>query len=92
MKKRIFVQKNSLPSFPNEKKESIKKKMFSYELQNTFSFSELENNYYLFNSVPKLSITIVTTSNTKEELFYILQLIKVILKKIKSKYNSNGRV
>jgi large subunit ribosomal protein L5 len=59
----------------------LKKNMFSYELRDTFVFPELENNYYLFNNLPKLGMTIVTTSKKKEELLYMLRLIKLSFEK-----------
>lgn len=59
----------------------LKKNMFSFELHDTFIFTELENNYYLFNTLPKLGISIVTTSKKKEELLYILQLMKLYFSK-----------
>lgn len=59
----------------------LKKSMFSYELHDTFIFSELENNYYLFHTLPKLAITIITTSKKKDELLYILKLIKLFFEK-----------
>lgn len=53
--------------------KKIKKSFFSYELHETFSFSELESNYYLFNNLPKLNITLITNSKNKKELIYILK-------------------
>lgn len=51
------------------------KNNFSYELNNTFSFSELEKNYYLFNNLPKLDISIIVYSNfnKSEELHFLLK-------------------
>ena len=50
----------------------IKKNTFSYQIYNTFNFSELEEHYYLFNNLLKLDITIVTNTKTKEEMRFIL--------------------
>jgi large subunit ribosomal protein L5 len=49
---------------------------FSYELSDTFAFSELEKHYYLFNNLTKLSATIVTNSSNTEELTFILKSFK----------------
>lgn len=52
--------------------KTIKKNAFSYKIENTFYFSNLENHYYLFHNLPKLNITIVTnTYNSKEMQFFI---------------------
>jgi large subunit ribosomal protein L5 len=61
--------------------KQINKNSFSYELYNTLSFKELEEHYYLFNSLPKLTITIVTNTTTKEELLFILKAWQFPLKK-----------
>lgn len=82
-----FLFKMLVEIFPKLKKFSgfrISKKMktnvFSYALQDTFSFNELENHYYLFNSLPKLNITIITNSNTKKEMFFLLKAFKLPFK------------
>lgn len=59
----------------------IKKNAFSYELHDTFNFQELEEHYYLFNNLPKLYITIVTNTETKKELFFILNSFKLPVNK-----------
>ena len=79
-----FLSKTLFEIFPKQKNfkgfnvnKKIKKSIFSYELTNSFSFSELEDHYYLFNNLPKLNITIVIdSSKTKEELLFILKSIK----------------
>jgi len=58
----------------------IKKNAFSYELHETFSFYELESNYYLFNNLPKLDITLITSVNTKKELIFLLKCFQLPLK------------
>lgn len=57
-------------------KKTSKKNIFSYEIYDTFTFLELENHYYLFNNLSKLSITIVTNSYTKEQLIFILKSLQ----------------
>lgn len=54
----------------------ITKNSFSFELHDTFHFNELEEHYYLFNSLSNLSITIVTNTKTKTELFFFLRTLK----------------
>jgi large subunit ribosomal protein L5 len=78
-----FFAKTLTEIFPKEKNfngfiisEKIKKNVFSYEIHNTFSFSQLESHYYLFNNLPKLNITIVTDTKTKKELLFILRSLK----------------
>ena len=61
----------------------IKKNSFSYELHDTFNFQELEEHYYLFNNLPKLNITLVTNTETKKELLFLLNSLKFPLKKKK---------
>jgi large subunit ribosomal protein L5 len=73
----IFPKLKSFYGFSISKK--IQKNVFSYELQDIFSFSELENHYYLFNTLPKLNITIITTSNNKTEMIYLLKSFKLPL-------------
>lgn len=57
--------------------KKIKKNVFSFELDETFSFSELGNHYYLFNNLSKLGITIVTSSKNKTELLYLLKAFQL---------------
>ena len=54
----------------------IQKNAFSYEIYDTFSFSDLESHYYCFNNLPKLDITIVTTTKSKNELLFILKSLQ----------------
>lgn len=49
---------------------------FSFRIKETFSFSELEEHYYLFNNLPVLNITIVTSSKTKNEMIFLLKSLK----------------
>jgi large subunit ribosomal protein L5 len=75
-----FLEKTLLEIFPKIKNfkgltvsKRIKKNSLSYELHNTLSFNELEKHYYIFNSLPKLTITVVAKTNTKEELLFLLK-------------------
>jgi large subunit ribosomal protein L5 len=70
----VFPKLKSFNGFTQSQK--IKKNAFSYELYETFSFSELETHYYLFNNLPKLDVTIVTTCENKRELIFILRSLQ----------------
>jgi large subunit ribosomal protein L5 len=60
--------------------KKIKKNVFSYELHETFSFHELEEHYYLFNTLPKLDVTFIANSKAKEELIFILKSLQLPFK------------
>lgn len=99
-KKRLFriLSKFLTETFPKLKNfegfnlsKTMKKNTFSYEIRDTFNFEELEVHYYLFNSLSYLNISIVTNTDTKEELIFILKSLKFPFS-IKCKYNSIGRV
>jgi large subunit ribosomal protein L5 len=83
-----FLEKILLDIFPRIKNfngltasEYLKTNSFSYELHNTLGFSELEEHYYLFNNLPRLNITVVTKTSTKEELLFILKAFQFPFKK-----------
>ena len=61
----------------NNKQMVKKTNTFSYKIKNNFYFSKLENHYYLFNSLPTLNITIVTNTNNKNEILFILKTFKI---------------
>jgi large subunit ribosomal protein L5 len=65
-----------LPKLPNLKKFNLNKKnVLSYRIAKTFSFEELEINYYLFDKIPILDITIISNAKNKEFIF-ILKFFK----------------
>lgn len=81
-----FLEKTLMEVFPKIKNfnglkvsKRIKKNSFSYELHSTLNFSELERNYYLFNNLPKLTVTIVTTTSTREEFLFLLKAFQLPL-------------
>lgn len=60
----------------------VLKNSFSYQIHDTFIFSELENYYYLFfNNLPRLNVTLVIDSNIEKEIFFILQRFQFPLNK-----------
>jgi ribosomal protein L5 len=65
----IFPNLKNFSGFNSTKK--LKKNTFSYKLDETFNFVELKNHYHLFNSLPKLDVTLVTNSETKKELLFL---------------------
>lgn len=75
---------NILPNMKNFNgiilNKTLNPKAFSYELHDPFNFYELEEHYYLFNILPKLNITIVTTSTNKKELVFIFKSIQFPIK------------
>lgn len=58
----------------------VTKNSFSFELQDTFNFQELEEHYYLFNSLPNLNVTVVTNAKNKKELLFLLRALKFPVK------------
>ena len=65
------------PRIKNFKGMTVSRKVnentFSYEIHDTFSFTELEEHYYLFNNLPKLHITIITSCDNKKEFLFLLK-------------------
>jgi len=57
-------------------------KSFTYEIIEALSFEKLEENYHLFNNLPKLNITITTTSTNIKELEFILKSLKIPFQKV----------
>lgn len=70
----IFPKLKNFNGFIQSRK--IKKNAFSYEIHDTFSFSELEGHYYFFNNLPKLDITIITTTQNRKELIFLLKSLQ----------------
>jgi large subunit ribosomal protein L5 len=56
--------------------QTIKKNTFSYEIQNTSVFTELEKHYFLFNNLSKLDIAIIASSTNKKEFIFFLKSMK----------------
>ena len=83
---RSFFSKLTSEVFPKLKiidKLAVKleKSTFSYELSDAFNFTELEEHYSIFNSLPHLTITLVTNCNSREELAFILKSLKFLNQK-----------
>lgn len=54
-------------------------KSISIVVQNPLLFMELESHYEFYKDIPKLDITLVTNSKSKNELFFLLKSIKIFL-------------
>lgn len=76
----VFPKLKNFDGFKLTKKNNIN--FFSYKLNDIFIFNKLKNHYHLFNNLPILTITIVTTAKTKNELVFILKSFKFPFKKI----------
>lgn len=57
------------------------KSTISYKFSDSFSFDELKEHYHLFHHIPKLNLTIVTSSESKNEVVFILKSVQIPLKK-----------
>ena len=95
-----FISKSLNEIFPNIKdfkgiKVNLKTKTnsFSFLIQNTLHFSKLNEHYYLFTSLSNLNLSFVTTSQTEEEMLFLLKSLQLPFMKLhKSRHNSIGRV
>lgn len=67
----------NLRFFEKKSLVSLKESELSFKIQNTLKFSELENNYQYFKSLPVLNINIVTTSTKKNLLFFLVKSYKL---------------
>jgi large subunit ribosomal protein L5 len=57
----------------------ISKNAFSLDLKEIFLFKELENRYYLFNTLSKLNITIITNTDHHDKLRSLLKSLQLPL-------------
>ena len=49
----------------------------SFTIKELITFKEFETNFYLFNNLPPLNITIVTNTKTKKEVLFLLNSFKI---------------
>ena len=75
----VFPRIKSFKGIQISKK--TKEGIFSYEIDDTFNFLELEAHYYLFNDLSKLHVTVVTNCKTRQELLFFLKSIQFPLYK-----------
>ena len=83
----VFPKIKNFDGFKNPDKN--KSNLFSFKLNDTFVFKELEKNYYLFHKLKMLTVTIVLKCSLREELLFLLKSFQFPLN---CKCNSNGRV
>lgn len=74
----LFPKLKNFEGFKNFKK--IKKNTFSFYVLDIFNFQELEEQYYLFNNLSKMNITIVTNCKNKQEFIFILTSLQFPIK------------
>jgi len=82
-----FLEKIFLNIFPNIKNfngisliKNINSKAFSYQLNDTLSFNELEEHYQIFNNLSNLSINILTNTVDKEKSVFIFKSLQFPIK------------
>lgn len=84
-----LIEKLLVEVFPkmkntNDLNFNLTKKNFkstSHTINNPLLFSELEHNYYLFNNISNIQITILTNSNNLNETTFLLHALKFNLNK-----------
>mgnify|MGYP001026044553 FL=1 len=54
-------------------------KSVSFQIKNPLLFTELENQFQFFKDVPQLDVTLLTSSNSQKELFFLLKSVKFFL-------------
>lgn len=73
----IFILPKIKQFQTNQNQKNFKSKnAISISVQNSFLFNELENHYQFFKNIPTLNITLITKTNSQEELFFFLKSIK----------------
>lgn len=82
-----FLSKSSNKVFPAIKNfngitisQKVEKIAFSFVIKDTLSFSELSEQYYLFNSLSSLSLSFVTNCQTKNEMLFLLKSLQLPIK------------
>ena len=53
---------------------------FSFAIKDNLNFPELSENYYLFNDLSDLNLSIVTTAKTKKETTFLLKSLQIPLR------------
>jgi len=53
-------------------------KSISFQLESPLLFTELENQFQFFKDLPRLDITLLTNSNSRKELFFLLKSNKFL--------------
>jgi large subunit ribosomal protein L5 len=80
-----FLAKLLIDVFPKLKnfttlkiaKNKLRNHTFSYRLKDNLIFLELEQNYYIFNNLPDLNITLVADVKNEKEFIFLLNSFKL---------------
>lgn len=82
-----FLEKMLSEIFPKVKNfnglkfnPKLKKNTISYKLIDNFVFKIIEENYYLFTTLSKLDVTLLTTAKKEKELNFIVKSLQFSLK------------
>lgn len=82
-----FICKISNEVFPKAKNfdgilihKKVEKRACSFILKDILNFTELSENYYLFNNLSSFSLSFITEVNCKEEMLFILKSLQLPLK------------
>lgn len=54
-------------------------KSVSFQIKNPLLFAELENQFQFFKNIPRLDITLLTSTNSQKELYFLLKSIKFFI-------------
>ena len=80
----FFLLKILMEVFPNLKDfrginilNKQEKTCFSFTLKELINFKELEKQFYLFINLPPLNITLITNTESRTELLYLLRALKL---------------
>mgnify|MGYP006311402227 CR=1 FL=1 len=57
--------------------QKVKKTALSFIIRDTLNFSELTEHYYLFNNLPNLNLSFITSVETKKEILFILKSLQL---------------
>jgi len=63
-------------------KRNCTKNTFTYHIANLFLFEKLEKQFQFFSAIKNLNINFVASSNNKNELIFLLQLLNLHFKQI----------
>jgi len=74
----IFPKLKNFDGFKINRKTKLNS--FSFSIIDMLIYNELEERYYIFNSLPKLTITLITDAKLRKELIFILNALQLILK------------
>lgn len=62
-------------------KEKTKRTNLSFVIKNSLNFAELFEHYYLFADLSEINVSIVSTTKTQKELFFLLKSLQFPIKR-----------